>query len=286
MLTAVALSVLVLAGCGASTPELDDASAQLPVVSTEGFEDVTAELDYDTGTATTPISRYIVNQDFKTEVLFSQARETLISRCMDAAGFAYPGLTSVDWGSLRPMEDRLFGQWDRAAAAQFGVDLDPNRGTPKSNLVEEGPEFNTALSSCNQQAMQDATLGPLAMKLSELTLADRILANAANLAQQSEAGKRVTELNSACLSARSIVVDPESGGISVEYSELGKEAEIEAVLAEVDCNLETGRIETLYTLRAQYESAYIEKYESQLAQVLEVKQADYELLKGIIEGAA
>lgn len=285
LLAALAIGAMtfVLAGCGAEAPEIDDPTAKLPDVTTEGFEGVSAELDFASGTAITPISRYLVNQDFTIERQFEQAREALISECMSAAGFSYAGFTGVDWATLIPQEDRIFGMWDRASAAQFGVDLNPNRGTPKATLVEEGPEFNTTLNGCADQAMQDEALGPLTVKLSEQTLADRILGNATNLALQSADGKAANEAFASCLADKSIVVDPASGYPSGDYIALGKEAEIESVLAEVDCNIDSGRIETLYNLRAQYESAYIKEYESQLATVLDAKEADSATLQEIIE---
>ena len=276
---------MILVGCGARSPELDDPTASLPEVSIDGFESVSADLDFATGTAKTPISRYLVNLDFDTEVLFSQARESLIASCMSESGFAYEGLAAVEWERLTPLEDRVFGLWDRESAATFGAEFDPSRGTPKESFIEEGPDFNAALNGCAESAMQDETLGPLAMKLSETTLADRILGNATNLALQSAAGKAVNASFADCLAEKSIVVDPASGYPSADYASLGKEAEIEAVLAEADCNIDTGRIETLYNLRAQYESAYIDEYESQLAGVLEEKEADWAALRTIIESA-
>lgn len=278
-------AAIALMGCGADSGELDDPTATLPAVSVEGFEDAAAELDFDTGTANSPISRYLVNLDFETEVLFSQARETLITECMAESGFVYEGLTGVDWGALKLHEDRVFGLWDREAAATFGAGFDPSRGTPKVTFVEEGPDFNSALNWCADGAMQNETLGSLAVKLSEQTLADRILGNATNLALQSSEGKAANALFADCLAEKSIVVDPSNGYPSADYAELGKGAEIEAVLAEVDCNIGSGRIETLYNLRAQYEAAYIAKYETQLADVLAGKEADQAALRAIIESA-
>lgn len=278
-------SVLLLAGCGTSAPELEDQSAPLKQVSADGFEDVTAELDFENGTAVTPITRYTVSGDFSTEVLFAQAREALITDCMTEGGLTYTGLTGVDWASLQPQGDRVFGLWDRGAAANFGVAFDPRRGTPRETYVEAGPEFNAALNKCGDTAMEHAVLGPLAMKLGESTLADRILGNAVELALNSDEGEQANADFADCLAEKSIVVDPASGYPSSDYSELGKAAEIEAVLAEVDCNIDSGRIETLYNLRAQYESAYIEEYGTQVAGVLEEKEGIQSTLRTIIETA-
>ncbi|RGE15362.1 hypothetical protein, partial [Leucobacter sp. wl10] len=251
LIVPVAFALPTLTACAAEEPEITDSTATLPEVSAESFADVKAELDFDTGTATTPISEYLTNMDFETLVLFSQARERLITDCMAAASQTYDGLTSVDWDSLQPQEDRIFGLWDRAGAARLGTMLDETRGVPRTTTVDQGVDFNNALTTCNEQAAADDVLGPLSEDLNELTLADRILGNSAELAQQSKVGKAATESFKQCMEEKSIVLDPTSGYMSAEYTDLGKEAEVAAAVGEADCNVDTGRIEELYDLRAQ-----------------------------------
>lgn len=287
LLSMLALPVIfalpVLVGCATGTPEVEDESASLPEITAQGFSDVKAELNFETGTATTPISEYLTNLDFGTEVLFAHARETLVTECMTAAGHNYTGLTSVDWGSLQPQEDRIFGRWDRVSAAEFGSMMDETRGVPKTTTVEQGVEFNSALALCQEEAAVDPVLGPLSEDLSQLTLADRILGNASTLAENSDAGREATESFTACMEDKSIVLDPDSGYMSSEYTDLGKDAEIAAAVGEADCNVDTGRVQKLYDLRAQYEAAYIEKYEAQLGDVLAHKQEVHAQLRAIID---
>ena len=286
LLSSVTLTLLVLTACAAEPSEVADTTASLPEVSIDGFADVTAELDFDTGTAVTPISEYLVNADFQTEVLFAQARETLVTRCMTSAGHPYNGLTATDWDAVTPQENRIFGRWDVASAAALGAMMDETRGVPKTTFVDRGVDFNNDLNGCNAEAASDAVLGPLSESLSELTLADRILGNAATLAERSEAGKAATERFTACMAKKGIVLDPASGYMSGEYSDLGKSAEIAAAVGEAECNSDTDRIRELFDLSAQYEAAYIAQYEAQLDSVLVHKQQVHEQLQGIINGAS
>lgn len=285
-IVSLALVAVTLTSCTSDSSEGADASEVLRDVSIEEFADVTAELDFDTATAITPIHNYLTQTDFPTEILFTQAHEALVTTCMTEAGFAFDGLTAVDWDALRPQEDRIFGQWDRASAAIRGFDLDEDRGIPKGNPVEGGAEFNAALISCDESAKTDETLTSLAGGLMELTLADRIQGNAQTQAEESAAGRAATKRFHACLEEKSLVVDPESGYVSADYGELGREADIAAAVGEADCNIDTGRIQELYDLTARYEAAYMEEYEAQLGAVLEEKQELHRQLQDIIDSAS
>lgn len=276
------LSLFLLSACAQENDVVEDPTAALPEVSISGFADQKADLDFETGNAVTPISDYLVNADFDTLVLFSHANQTVVERCMADAGEEYS--SGVSWGTLRPQEDRLFGKWDRAAAAEFGFDFDPSRGIPKRTTVNQGVEFNQAINKCYEQAAGDKALEPLASELTQLTLSDRIQGNAAEFARKSEKGKEAASRLKICLEKGSFVQDPESGSISSEYSELGKEAEIAAAVAEATCNAATGRTKDLYDLKAQYEAAYIEKYKPQLNEVLDRKQEVHRILQHIIDG--
>lgn len=280
----ITLTLTTLAACATDSPNPAD---DLGEVSIADFTDVRATLDFDTGIAVTPIDDYLTNVDFQTEVLFTQAHEALVTVCMAEAGHTFTGLTSIDWSALLPMEDRTFGLWNRASAAVRGSDLDRSRGVPKGNTtVKEGVAFNQALDVCDESAQSDATLGRLTEELMQGTLADRIMGQSITLAEHSDAGKAVTSRFTKCLEDKSLVVDPESGYVSSEYSDIGVEADITASVGEVDCNIDTGRIQALYDLTAQYEAAYMNKYEAQLGSVLAHKRELHAQLQDIIDSAS
>lgn len=280
------LALLTLTACVSSSTHETDSEDLLPEVSIEDFAQVKAQLNFDNGTATTPIADYLTNTDFETEVLFAQAYESLVTTCMSDAGHSYDGLSAVDWDALEPQEDRLFGQWDRTSAAQRGSAMDENRGIPKSTSAAPGPEFTTALVTCNEEVNTGDVLRPLADQLAQPTLADRIQGNSAVRAEESGAGQAADARFAECLEDKSLVVDPDSGYVSAEYAELGTEEDIASAVGEADCNIETGRIQELYDLTARYVAAYMEEYEAQLGAVLEEKQELHRQLQDIIDSAS
>lgn len=280
------LALVTLTACVSSSADQTETEDLLPEVSIEDFAQVKAHLNFDNGTATTPIVDYLTNTDFETEVLFAEAYESLVTTCMSEAGHPYDGLLAVDWDALEPQEDRLFGQWDRASAAQRGSAMDESRGIPKFTSAPSGPEFTTALVTCNEEVNTGDVLRPLADQLSQPTLADRIQGNSAVRAQESEAGRDADARFTQCLEDKSLVVDPDSGYVSAEYAEIGTEEDIASAVGEVDCNIETGRIQEMYDLTAQYVAAYMEEYEAQLGAVLEEKQELHRQLQDIIDSAS
>ena len=277
------VALTLLTSCSPGSPNTDETQELLPDISIADFSDVKATLNFETGTATTPIDAYLTNTDFETELLYSQAYEALITGCMSDAGLTYEGLTLIDWDTLQPQEDRLFGQWDRTSAAQRGSMLNDARGIPKSTSVEQGVEFNRALDACHESVTAGEMLAPLAEELTQPTLADRIYGNSAVRAQETREGKAATARFTECLENKSLVVDPDSGYVSADYGELGAEADITSALGEADCNVDTGRVQKLYDITSQYISAYMVEYEAQLKEVLERKQVIHHELQAIID---
>ncbi|MFT4232844.1 MAG: hypothetical protein QM606_08745 [Leucobacter sp.] len=281
---------LVLAGCtatGASEEQvLENPAEELPRVSIEGLPEPDVELDYENGTAITPITPYLLNLDDETSFLTAEAVGAVTYQCMTERGFDYPAYTSVDWRHLEAPEDRLFGAWDEDAAAEYGFLPDPTRGVPRVNTVDEGVESNEALVECNSAAQKNPQLIELAEEVNQPSLADRILGNAAEQAQRHPDGVAATEDFHACLQEKDIVIDPASGYVSPDYGDLDDQTRIAAAVAEASCNVDTGRIDVLYGLRAKYEEVYMEKYEARLQEALERKESIHDQLRALIDEAA
>lgn len=283
---ALVFTLSALTACTGTAAELTDISSALPEVSIQEFSEEHAVLDFELGTVTTPISDYLLTSDFNTEVLFAQAHHTLVADCMTSAGYRYGELAAVNWGALQPRENWSFGRWVVASAAAFGSTMDETRGIPKTTTVDQGPAFNTALNTCNTESYSDTAFSAVSQSLQIPSIADRISGNAYSLARRSAQGKAAATRYTACMENKSIVLDPESEAATAEYSELGKEAEIAAEVAEAECNLETGRIQELFDISAQYEAAYMKKYEAQLPEALKQKQDIHAQLQNIIERSA
>ncbi len=277
----LAITLAALSACSSETDELADLSAPLPDISIEGFETVTAELDYDKAIATSPITPFVLPGSFETQALTIQAIDAVAGTCMRSIGFELNTLTAAEWESRLPRSDRLYGQWNRAEAAIFGFDLNPDRGLPRQNTVDQGQEYTDALNQCYADAYTNEELAPLLEIMNGLTIADRIQGNSSSRAENSAVGKAAHKKHLQCMKDKSIVVN-EQGYPSSDYSDLGKDSEITAVLAQVDCNISSGRIQTLYDTAAKYEAAYMKKYEEQLDAVLELKQQTYDSLRSII----
>ncbi len=277
----IAIILAALSACSAQPDELADSSAPLPDISIEGFETVTAELDFETALATTPITPYVLNSTYETEMLVVRASQALVRTCMGGLGFDFTTLSAEEWESRLPRSDRLYGLWDHTEASQFGFDLNPGRGVLRQGTVDQGQEYADALNQCYEGAYANEQLAPLLDTVNNLTIADRIQGNSYVRAQNSAAGKAAHKRYLQCMKEKTIVVDSD-GNPSSEYSDLGKDSEITAALAEVDCNISSGRIQTMYDTAAKYEAAYMKKYEEQLDAVLELKQQTYDGLRSII----
>ncbi len=278
----LATATALLGACSSQNDELADPSAPLPDISIEGFETVTAELDFETATATTPITPYVLLEAFETDVLLSQAHDALVRTCMRGLGYEQTSISNVVWESLTPRSDRYFGLWNRAEAAQFGYDLNPNVAFPRHDWVEDDQAYLDAIDQCVLEAEANELITQFRSVQQNLTIADRIQGNSYVRALNSKAGKAAQKRYLQCMKDESIEVD-ENGFTSSNYRDLGKESEIIAALAEVDCNISSKRIQTLYDTAAQYQAAYMKKYEEQLDAVLELKQQTYEDLRSIIE---
>ena len=275
--------LLALSGC-TSAAEMNDPMADLPEVSIEGLEAVKAELAFDSGTAQTPLDPYLIGYSFEIEVKRAQASAKFYEGCMSEFGYEDSEFTEVDWDGLRPQEERMFGLWDVGAAAKHGLDLDWSLGVPEpESELERGQGYADAILVCSGKREEDAAFAPIIQKLEETQfVSDRIQGMSMYLAEESDEGKAATAKFAACMKDRGLVLNPDSGYVSSDYSEQGKEAEITAALGEAECNVSTGRVQTLYDLRARYETAYMKKYESQLEAVMKEKQAILAQLEGII----
>lgn len=277
---------LSLAGCATGGQVAEKDAYALPDVSIEEVKGVTAKLNFEDATVVTPIEPYLFSTRFDVEVAYNHANAVLLSQCMQKSGFEYAPLKTVDWENLVPFDDRLFGLWDLDSAQQFGSELDRSRGVPKETTVEMGQAYNDELATCATEVNSSEKFGTLLDRMKQTTIADRILGNSNRRAEESADGREASKKFAECLDKKGLVTDPDSGFVSGDYSQISKEADIESSVGEAKCNIDTGRIQTLYNLAAQYQTAYMKDYEAQLEDVLAENTKVLDQLEAIIAGGA
>lgn len=286
VLAALILPMVGCANSGSADAGETDQDISLPDISISAFSDISAELNFENATVTTPVDPYMTGASFESEVLFMHARAKLLENCLAKEGFEYVSHKDTDWDSLIPPDDRLFGMWDVNHASKYGSGIDPGRGIPKGKVASEGRDYAAAFDSCATQVNDNDDFRMISAQMEELTIANRIFGNSYRQALASKEGKAVTKKFADCLADKDFVTDPDTGFVSPEYADLGKEEDMASSVAEAECNVSADRIRTLYDLMARYETAYMKEYESQLAAVADKKSETFEALKAIIDGDA
>lgn len=282
VILAFSLATVALTGCtpsdAGSAPQNSAAPAQestLPDVSIDGFGDVKAELDTVNGIATTPMTEFSQGTDSNYGRIATHASEVLIASCLASVGIDHPVAAQSDWDNLTPMEDRRFGQWDVDDAEKFGGEMDLTRGIPSGNLAAEpSPAYSDELKRCGEEVRQRPEFQMLGNDAVGQSIADRIAESAASRAEESSAGKDATKKYTQCLAEHDVKLDAETGELS------GADSAVTAAR----CNVESGRVQTLYDVKARYETAYAKKYEKELTDLKMRMEEKKVALQAIIAG--
>lgn len=277
-------SVLAFAGCApsgeASETQNSSENAQdltLPEVSIDGFGDVKAELDTVNGIATTPMTEFLPGIESNYGRTATHASEVLIARCLTGEGIDYPVAAQSDWENVIPSEDRMFGQWDVTDAEQFGVEMDPIRGIASVSFAGEPSQASSdGLKSCGEEVRLRPEFQLFDADESGQSIADRIAENSALKAEDSSAGQAATKKYVQCLTEHNVSLDEGTGELS------GSDSPVKSAR----CNVDSGRIQTMYDVKARYESAYAKKYKKELADLKLRMEENTVALQAIIDGDA
>ncbi|MDQ1122621.1 hypothetical protein [Microbacterium trichothecenolyticum] len=264
---ALVITVLSVSAC-APSPSEGEGLQELPDVSIEGYESVSAVMDYETGTVQLPLDQYSLQSPaVQTKTL--QAIATRTDACLEDLGF-HTVSERVDWTPFPAAENRRYGVWsvERASRFGYGAPEDVGINTLRVNTLDLGVEFNEAFASCNQEAV--SALQPQIDFLQAPNIDYRIRSQAERRAESSAEGAQAREQWQNCMKERGIVLDATSGFPSQQYNQQGKEAEIAAATTQAECASQTGAIQTLFDLQARYEAAFID---SQAAAVQEFAAA-------------
>jgi hypothetical protein len=257
---ALALGVVTLLSSCAGTAPKSDGSA-LPEVSVAKYSNVVATLDYEHGVAALPTTDLDTNApEFTARILHAIAVRT--DACMAKQGL--PAIAAQqDWRPYVGDEDRTLGRWSTVYANKYGVAPAPESQPAEIDLASRGTEFTGAYSACQDKAK--TSLDAQLQFAQDQNVISAIKWQAFKLATTSTAGKKAIQTWHGCAEAAGVVLDEQSGGPSTQYSSQGKESEIKAFTAYAECARTTAAIQTIFTLRAQYETALLDASEAQVA---------------------
>jgi len=277
---AVILAGLVtLTGCSAGGDDAPDPEETMATVSLDGYQDVTAKLDFEHASPALPLDQYSMNSsEYVHRVLHAIAVST--DACMTEQG--YPAVAqTVDWAPY-PAEDRTYGVWSISYATKYGLDSAPQSGPPAVDTVNLGVDFNKAYPLCMDEAK-----GQLMDQLTfsqEPNVDSRIRGRAIDLVVASEEGKSALTAWQSCMEQAGLVLDPEDGRPSAQYAAQGKEAEITATVTEAQCGADSGATQTLYDLQAQYEQAFMDQQAAQLQDFSVKRNKAIDVFDNVIAG--
>ena len=235
------------------------------------YADVSATLDFEHALAALPMDQYSLQSPaYVTKVLHAIAVRT--DECLTDEG-QQPVADKVDWTPPLAQEDRTYGLWSTNYASQFGVALAAGTEPVVLDTLSFGVEFNKAYAGCTESAknsLMDQLLFAQAPNIDW-----RIRNEAQKLTAASDQGKRAKATWQDCMEGKGLVLDPDDGRPSAQYSAQGKEAEITAALTEAQCAVDTGAAQQLYDLQAQYEAAFIDAQSAQV-QAFDAERAEVE----------
>jgi hypothetical protein len=261
-LALIAGLTLALASC---VPEpTADADDQLGSVSIDGYADVSATLDYATGTVALPMDPYsLQTPDVTTRVVraIAEARD----ECLVERGFSAVA-AEMDWTPGPPMENRRYGVWSVENASRYGFDLPPEveQAVWAPDTTSLGVEFNKVYGECDSATRESLAEG-LAF-LSEPNIDWRIRDEAALRTLEHPDGKAAMTAWRSCMEQQGVVLDQDGSFPSEQYSRQGKESEIRVAVIQAECGASTRAVQTLFDLQARFEAAYLDTHAAAVAE--------------------
>lgn len=270
----VALICVLLSSCSSAEPEPDPAALDVAGIDLDQYQDVTAQLDFETGTAVLPLNAIRRNTP-ELQELRAEATHTVINACLEDSGL--PPYT--DWSPTPSIEeDRLYGVWSTSLAARYGYE------SPSTVEPSEPPVLTSEQQPCFDSARSE--LSDLLSSLDSLDLDTQIYFSSYAAVQASEEGKAAIALAQKCMTDAGLSIDPESGQPRTDQSPGNSETNVRIALTNAKCNVETGAIQTLFDLTAKYQAALIDRNEAAAVALAEKKAKLMAAFTAVIEGKA
>ncbi len=271
---------LVACTAGKTQPEADMPSFE-DKISIDGYNNVAAQLDYESGTVRLPLDPYIV-QSTEMGTKWSHAFDVLVETCVVDQGLPYTA-NQVDWNNLTPDDDRLFGRWSVKLAEQYGFNSAPGAGGSSMLPEQTNPASQKASETCYDQARK--LLEPIGEFSDSQQIDVRISSLAYMQVEQSVDGKAAIDRRTQCLESQGYVVGGDAY-LDEKYNTQGEAQQLSAATTFAKCQLSSGAIDELYNLLARYQAAYIDKYEAQLVALQKETQKHKSELDRFIESGA
>jgi hypothetical protein len=258
----------VLSSCSTSSVGLDAAGIDI-----EPYANVTAQLDFETGTVLLPLDAIDKNAP-EVDELRREAWRVLTDSCLSASGL--PGYSWVE--TVPSQENRLFGLWSVSLAHEYGFEM--------ADTVDQ---VVPATPSDDEMRCLDASKEEMRTRfnLDDSYSFDAQVGRAAyDAAYASAEGRAAIAAAEACMVDEGLELEPDAIGARPEYDEAGNSAENTRIAVIVaTCNTNTGAIQTLYDLTARYQSALIDQHEAEAEAAAEVVAERIAGFQGVISAS-
>ncbi|MCM6762914.1 flagellar protein FlgN [Rathayibacter sp. ZW T2_19] len=277
VLIALLVPVLGVSACTAPTPgpRINGMPANVDI---SAYADVHAVLNREDETMVFPIDAFFIDPRTRGRIL--QANALLWDECMRAGGRSYPP-AEFDLTGSALVPDTNYGIWSADRAARFGYGMDPSDGAEMEAAnaaymaTDADPGWEPAFEKCTDTTALLPepgrwTAGPEAMAVAGP--AKQVASDAYVLATADPDWDRARSEWSDCLVANGLRLrSGEESPWGPEVPEDPEEAIRTAVL-DVQCKEETGLVETLSSLEAQYQAALIDQNRAAMDEVAEKEQ--------------
>ncbi|NQX10027.1 hypothetical protein HQQ80_00090 [Microbacteriaceae bacterium VKM Ac-2855] len=274
----VIVASVVLAGCSPNQPVDGDGEGPADIDISE-YAEVHATLDADAGTMRFPIDAYFVDEDGIDRI--SAANNILLDECMKSSGRSYPP-ASFDFSVEAREGEGRYGIWSAVEAAQYGY-----AGRPDTHivgdaavaaiqaLIDSDPGWDPAFLECSATAdrLPSPGKGFIDEDVIELiSLPTTIAGDARLLASKSSVWDAERSEWLDCLTANGLTLrtdGPEPWGPDVPDD---PEEAIRTAIIDVQCKTDTGLVEALSSLEAQYQAALIDQNRAALDETAKREQ--------------
>ncbi|SMH45854.1 hypothetical protein SAMN06295885_2639 [Rathayibacter oskolensis] len=270
----VAVSCLALTACSVGAPS--GGPTEPPEdVDISAYSDVHAVLDRSAESIVYPIDAFFISRADLGRL--AQANALLWDDCMREGGRTYPP-AEFDLTQSVDAPDTAFGIWSPDSADRFGYALDPSLDddieTANAALMaasQADPGWDAAFDACLESVERLPELGrDFAWETPQISdLPQSIRNDAGMLASTDPVWEDARQAWSDCLVSRGLTLDTEVEGSWAPEIPEDPEAAIRTAVLDVQCKEETGLVETLSSLHAQYQAALIDRHRAALDEVAE-----------------
>jgi len=248
-------------------------------IDISGYADVRAELDVEAETIRYPIDAFFLAPEQLATV--AHANDLLWDACMEEGGRSYPP-AAFDMSASLHRQDTYYGIWSPDRAARLGYSFDASAAEAADAAAQAmmaadqddsgwGPAFDACVETVERLPLIGRDIA-LDEDQEVFDLPQAVRDDAKMLASRSPRWDEARAEWSDCLTAKGLLLqEDETSPWAPEVPE-DPEAAIRTAVLDVQCKEETGLVETLSSLEAQYQAALIDQNRAALDEVAEKEQ--------------